>query len=165
MARNKLANQAHGQRAARRDMRREEYGDDAGRGRRRPGRHPEPSAAARELLDEARARLTADELGCLRCGKTASDWAEIAAAEGANPDALRKKLPAPSSGSPARSGWTSRTMADVNDPGRQPEAGRRRSTHCWSTSGGVAGRRALPRRGTTSNDTPASATTRKGFST
>jgi RNA polymerase sigma-70 factor (ECF subfamily) len=92
MARNKLANQAVRQRAARRDVRRIEPGaidDDE-----IAARDPSPSrlCAAKELLGEARTRLSPDELRLLEQRQDGMGWDEIAAAEGGKPEALRKKL-------------------------------------------------------------------------
>ncbi len=92
MARNKLANQAHGQRAQRRDARRVdpgglERGDIAAR-----DATPSRQVAARELLDAARQRLGADELRLIERRQDGQDWAAIAAAEGGTPEALRKRL-------------------------------------------------------------------------
>ncbi|MGA2703112.1 MAG: sigma-70 family RNA polymerase sigma factor [Isosphaeraceae bacterium] len=92
MARNKLANQAHGQRAARRDLRRVEGGGDeaaevAGR-----GATPSREVSARELLDEARARFSDAERRLLEHRQDGANWIDIAAAEGGSPEALRKKL-------------------------------------------------------------------------
>lgn len=92
MARNKLANQAHGHRAARRDVRREDHGSAAGEGLASREATPSRHVAARELLDVARARLTEDERRLLDCRQDGAEWAEIARVEGATPEALRKKL-------------------------------------------------------------------------
>ncbi len=92
MARNKLANQAHNQRAAKRDMRRIEAGGDEAEAVADRGATPSRQVAARELLDQARARLRDDERRLLDLRQDGANWDEIAAAENANPDALRKKL-------------------------------------------------------------------------
>jgi RNA polymerase sigma-70 factor (ECF subfamily) len=92
MARNKLANQAHGHRAARRDVRREDHGSVAGEALACREATPSRQLAARELLDVARARLTEDERRLLDRRQDGVEWAEIARAEGATPEALRKKL-------------------------------------------------------------------------
>ena len=55
MARNKLANHAHGQRAARRDVRRVDHGEARAAEVADRGGTPSRALAARELLDEARA--------------------------------------------------------------------------------------------------------------
>ena len=78
MARNKLATQAHGQHAARRDVRRVEHGaleaaDFAGR-----EGTPSRLCAARELLQEARARLSPEEQRLLELRDEGKEWAEIA---------------------------------------------------------------------------------------
>ncbi len=92
MARNKLANQAHGQRAARRDVRREEHGSVAGAAVADRGASPSRHVAARELLDAARARLSDTERRLLDRRQDGDEWADIARDEGTTPEALRKKL-------------------------------------------------------------------------
>ena len=92
MARNKLANQAHGQRAARRDVRRVDYGEAAAEGVAGRDGTPSRQIAARELLDVALARLTAGERRLLERRQEGAKWAEIAMDEGDTPEALRKKL-------------------------------------------------------------------------
>ena len=92
MARNKLANQAEGQRAARRDVRRvvytpSEVGEVADR-----GGTPSRNLAARELLEAARARLSEEERRLLDRRLDGAEWVDVAAREGASPEALRKKL-------------------------------------------------------------------------
>jgi len=92
MARNKLANQAQGQRAARRDVRRIEQGEvwvDVVTDR---GGTPSRQVAARELLEEARSRMSADERRLLERRQDGDEWAVIAADEGSSAEALRKKL-------------------------------------------------------------------------
>jgi RNA polymerase sigma-70 factor (ECF subfamily) len=92
MARHKLANQARRQRARRRDHRRtddvpaEEHdllSHDAG---------PLQQVAARDLLDEACRRLAPQERRLLELRQQGRDWAEVAAAVGGSPEALRKQL-------------------------------------------------------------------------
>ncbi|MBV8235245.1 MAG: sigma-70 family RNA polymerase sigma factor [Acidimicrobiia bacterium] len=92
MARNKLANQVHGQRAARRDVRRIDYGEAAAEGVADRVGTPSRQVAARELLDAALARLTAGERRLLERRQDRATWAEIAVDEGDTPEALRKKL-------------------------------------------------------------------------
>jgi hypothetical protein len=92
MARNKLANQAHAQRAARRDVRREQHGDDQAADVADGGGTPSRQVAARELLDAARARLTPGEIRLLERRQDGEAWEAIAAAEGGTPEALRKRL-------------------------------------------------------------------------
>ena len=74
MARNKLANQAHGQRAARRDVRREQHGDDQAADVADRGGTPSRQVAARELLDAARAGSRPRSGGCWSGGRTAASW-------------------------------------------------------------------------------------------
>ncbi|WP_165252106.1 RNA polymerase sigma factor [Paludisphaera soli] len=101
MTRNKLANAVKAQGAQRRDFRRTTPG--GGGGDESPGAaafedvagaSPTPSreVAAREMLDEARRRLSPDELRLLDDREAGRDWAEIAADLGASPEALRKRL-------------------------------------------------------------------------
>jgi RNA polymerase sigma-70 factor (ECF subfamily) len=92
MARNKLASQAQGQRAARRDVRRVEFGEVAMEDVAARGGSPSRYCAAKELLDAARARLSPEELRLLDLRQDGAEWAEIAAAEGGTPEALRKRL-------------------------------------------------------------------------
>jgi RNA polymerase sigma-70 factor (ECF subfamily) len=92
MARNKLANHAHGQRAARRDFRRVEGDGDEAAAVAGRGATPSRLVSARELLEEARARFSDAERRLLEQRQDGENWVEIAAAEGASPEALRKKL-------------------------------------------------------------------------
>jgi RNA polymerase sigma-70 factor (ECF subfamily) len=92
MARNKLANQAEGQRAARRDVRRVVYGPAEADEVADRGGTPSRNLAARELLEAARARLSEEERRLLDRRLDGAEWADVAAREGASPEALRKKL-------------------------------------------------------------------------
>lgn len=92
MARNKLANQAHGQRAARRDVRRVEHGEGRADEVADRGGTPSRQIAARELLEMARALMTDEERRLLERRQDGADWAAVAEAEGGSPEALRKKL-------------------------------------------------------------------------
>jgi RNA polymerase sigma factor (sigma-70 family) len=91
MARNKLANQARRGRADCRDEGRlnraamVEECEATGAG---PGRQVE----ARDLLEEARSRLSVDERRLFERRAQGASWAEIAAELGGNPDALRIRL-------------------------------------------------------------------------
>jgi RNA polymerase sigma-70 factor (ECF subfamily) len=92
MTRNKVANQANAHRAGRRDHRREVAATEG-----RPdvaARDPSPSrqVAARELLDEARRRLSPEERAMLERREQGDDWADIAAELGGSPDAVRMRL-------------------------------------------------------------------------
>ena len=90
MARNKLMNEIKHQKRARRDHRRTTTGneelvaDDA----------PSPSVqvANRELLHEARRRLSDEERRLLEAREGGKEWAEIATELGGSAEALRKKL-------------------------------------------------------------------------
>ncbi|MFO0891381.1 MAG: sigma-70 family RNA polymerase sigma factor [Isosphaeraceae bacterium] len=103
MTRNKLANAVKGHGALRRDFRRAEAPDqreapDASSGGAGigaiAGPDPTPSreVAARELLQEARRRLAPEELSLLELRQDGRGWAEIAAANGTSPEAIRKRL-------------------------------------------------------------------------
>jgi RNA polymerase sigma-70 factor (ECF subfamily) len=92
MTRNKVANQANAQQAGRRDHRRDVAAVD---GRLDvAAREPSPSrqAAVRELLDEARRRLSPEERALLERREQGGDWSAIAAELGGSPDALRMRL-------------------------------------------------------------------------
>jgi RNA polymerase sigma factor (sigma-70 family) len=90
MARNKVADEADKQRAARRDQRRtvpvQDDHDVAA------GATPSRLVAARELLQEAHRRLTPDERQLVELRGQGLDWAAIGAQLGGSPEALRKKL-------------------------------------------------------------------------
>jgi RNA polymerase sigma factor (sigma-70 family) len=92
MARNKLANQAEGLRAARRDVRRVVYGPSGADEVADRGGTPSRNLAARELLEAARARLSEEERRLLDQRLNGAEWVDVAAREGASPEALRKKL-------------------------------------------------------------------------
>lgn len=103
MTRNKLANAVKGHGAGRRDFRRVESagagaGNDesvAGLGMdalAAGGPSPSSEVAVRELLHEARRRLTPEELSLLERRQDGQGWAEIAAEQGVSPEAIRKRL-------------------------------------------------------------------------
>ena len=102
MTRNKLANQVKGHRATRRDFRRIEAGGGDGGGdtsvvggiESLAGQGPTPSreVAARELLEEARRRLSPEELSLLERREQGREWTEIAAELRSSPEAIRKRL-------------------------------------------------------------------------
>ncbi len=91
IARNKLACQANREHADCRDQRRINPGSviencpD-------PGSSPSGQVAARELVEEARKRITPDERELLERRQQGLGWAEIAAELGGRPDALRIRL-------------------------------------------------------------------------
>jgi RNA polymerase sigma factor (sigma-70 family) len=92
MARNKLASQARRERAGRRDNRRvQAAGDEA---QEFVAAEPSPSeqVSAKELLDEARRRLSAEERRLAELRGEGLEWAEIAARLGGNAAALRKQF-------------------------------------------------------------------------
>lgn len=92
MVRNKVANQANAARAARRDIRLVDHGEGKVEGVAARGATPSRVVAARELLGEARARMSPEELRLLDRRQDGAEWAEIATAEGGSAEALRKKL-------------------------------------------------------------------------
>ena len=93
MARNNLANQALRERAECRDCRRTEpAGSDAGERLVGPEATPSRQVAARELLEEARRRLSAEERRLLELRQEGLEWAGVAAVVGGTPEALRKQL-------------------------------------------------------------------------
>ena len=91
MARNKVARQANKEHAARRDQRRIDRGASIGDCA-DPGSSPSRQFAAREIVQEARRRMTADELRLLDRREQGLEWAEIAMELGGQPDALRVRL-------------------------------------------------------------------------
>jgi RNA polymerase sigma factor (sigma-70 family) len=92
MARNKMASQANAQRAGRRDHRRVVAAIDGRPDVAARDASPSRQVAARELLDEARRLLSAEERALLERREQGGDWAAIAAELGGSPDALRMRL-------------------------------------------------------------------------
>jgi RNA polymerase sigma-70 factor (ECF subfamily) len=91
IARNKLVGQANRERAGCRDQRRINPGAvlaDCPA----PGSSPSRQLAARELVQEARKRMTLAERTLLERREQGLEWAEIAAELGGRPDALRIRL-------------------------------------------------------------------------
>jgi RNA polymerase sigma-70 factor (ECF subfamily) len=92
MARNKLASKARRQLA----LRRGGHNVTTGIGDRgqfaAPGASPSREVAARDLLQEVRRRLSADELELLDLRNDGHDWSAIAGRVGGAAEALRKKL-------------------------------------------------------------------------
>jgi RNA polymerase sigma-70 factor (ECF subfamily) len=91
IARNKLANQVERERAGRRDQRRVEP-EAMLDGHPAKGGTPSRQIAARELLQEARGRMTPLELSILERREHGQEWADIAAELGGSPGALRVRL-------------------------------------------------------------------------
>lgn len=103
MTRNKLANAVKGHGAGCRDFRRVEaagVGED-GRdpaasagldGHAASGPSPSREVAVRELLHEARRRLSPEELSLLERRQEGLGWAEIASERGVSAEAMRKRL-------------------------------------------------------------------------
>ena len=91
VARNKLAGQANRERADRRDQRRINPGAVLEECL-APGSSPSHQVSNRELVQEARRRMTPEELAILVRRDQGMEWAEIAAEMGGRPDALRIRL-------------------------------------------------------------------------
>jgi RNA polymerase sigma factor (sigma-70 family) len=91
IARNKLAGQANRERADRRDQRRINPGAVLEECL-APGSSPSHQVSNRELVQEARRRMTPEELAILVRRDQGMEWAEIAAEMGGRPDALRIRL-------------------------------------------------------------------------
>jgi RNA polymerase sigma-70 factor (ECF subfamily) len=92
IARHKVTNQANRQQAERRDYRREQALGAREALIRAPGSDPGQQAAARELLQQVRERLSDDERQLAEQRGRGDSWAEIAAAHGGTAEGLRKKL-------------------------------------------------------------------------
>jgi RNA polymerase sigma factor (sigma-70 family) len=91
IARHKLADQANRERARCRDQRRTAPGAVLGDCP-APGSSPSRQMAARELVEEARRRMSPQERAILERREQGLEWAEIAAELGGRPDALRVRL-------------------------------------------------------------------------
>ena len=91
MARNKVIDQARRQRAGRRDVGRLADGQ-AAEDVAAAGASPSEQVAGRELLEEFRRRLSAEEKDLAEQRALGRDWADIAADKGGSPEALRKRL-------------------------------------------------------------------------
>jgi RNA polymerase sigma factor (sigma-70 family) len=92
LARNKLASQARRERAGRRDNRRVQAAGDEGQEFVAADPSPSEQASAKELLDEAQRRLSAEERRLAELRGEGLEWAEIAARLGGNAAALRKQF-------------------------------------------------------------------------
>jgi len=92
MARNKVVNRVERERAGQRDYRRTAAGDVREVAAAAPGPTPSWVAANRELLEDARRRLSPEERHLLELREDGRGWAEIAAELGGSPQALRKRL-------------------------------------------------------------------------
>jgi RNA polymerase sigma-70 factor (ECF subfamily) len=92
MAHNKVVDQDVAEKRGKRDRRRVEAGDPEERRLADPDPTPSEQVAARELLDEVRKRLTAEERELADQWAQGRPWAEIAAERGESPEALRKRL-------------------------------------------------------------------------
>jgi RNA polymerase sigma factor (sigma-70 family) len=92
IARNKLALLERRERAVRRDLGRVNWAVPVEDCPAPASSSPSRQFAARDLLDEARRRLTPDELVLLERRSQGLGWPEIGVELGANPDALRIRL-------------------------------------------------------------------------
>jgi RNA polymerase sigma factor (sigma-70 family) len=92
IARHKVTNQAHRQQADRRDYRREELLGDKDAQVCASRSDPSEQASAREILAKVRALLSDEERQLAEARGRGDSWSEIAAAHGASPESLRKKL-------------------------------------------------------------------------
>lgn len=92
MSRKKLAGHVRAQAAARRDYRRILAGDAAEAAFVDDRADPSQLAAARELLEEFRKRLSPEERHLADCRAQGREWADIARELGGSPEALRKQL-------------------------------------------------------------------------
>jgi RNA polymerase sigma-70 factor (ECF subfamily) len=92
MARNNLTNRALKQRTAGRDQRRVEAGGPEERELAARGSTPSQQLATRELLQEARRRLSDEERRLLERREEGREWSDIAQELGGRPEALRKQL-------------------------------------------------------------------------
>lgn len=90
MARNKLANQANHHRARRRDYRRNEAAANVEKVA--DSECPSERLSERELLGEARRRLSEEERRLLELRQQGLEWSEIARQLNASPDTLRMRL-------------------------------------------------------------------------
>jgi RNA polymerase sigma-70 factor (ECF subfamily) len=91
IARNKLARQANREHAARRDQRRINPAavlEDCPA----PGSSPSSQLATRELVQEARRRMSPEELRLLELREQGLGWTDVAAELGGSPEALRVRL-------------------------------------------------------------------------
>jgi RNA polymerase sigma-70 factor (ECF subfamily) len=91
MSRKKVADQARCAGAARRDYRRTQEVPHEDRFV-NAASSPSDQVAARELLQEVRKRLSAEERQLAEERAAGRDWAQIAAGHGRSPEALRKQL-------------------------------------------------------------------------
>ena len=94
MARNKVQDEARRQHADRRDCRRIDtaFSEDGLDNLMADGPTPSTIVAGQELVVEIKRRFTAEEQELFEERSLGRDWAAIAAARGANPETLRKKL-------------------------------------------------------------------------
>jgi RNA polymerase sigma-70 factor (ECF subfamily) len=92
MARNKVVNRVEREAAGPRDYRRTAAGDVRDVDAAAPGPTPSWVATCRELLEDARRRLSPEERRLLDLREAGRGWQEIADELGGSPQALRKRL-------------------------------------------------------------------------
>jgi RNA polymerase sigma-70 factor (ECF subfamily) len=92
MGRNKVVNRVEREGAGQRDYRRNAAGDVHALQAAAPGPTPSWLAASRELLEDARRRLSPEERRLLDLREAGRGWDAIAAELGGSPHALRKRL-------------------------------------------------------------------------
>jgi RNA polymerase sigma-70 factor (ECF subfamily) len=92
MSQKKVIDLAREAKAARRDIRRNKGGTPEERECATPEPTPSQEVSAREMLEEFRRRLSAEERELAEQRAAGRDWAEIAAACGGTAEALRKQL-------------------------------------------------------------------------
>jgi RNA polymerase sigma-70 factor (ECF subfamily) len=116
MARNKAAKVARDQHRQRRDAGRVEGGEAALEGLAAGGDSPSDAAAAREMLEQIRRRLSDEERRLTELRGQGREWAEIAAELGGTPQGRRKQLER----ALARVGEGLGLAADEEAPGDEP---------------------------------------------
>ena len=87
-----------------------------------PDRTPSSEVATRELLQEARRRLSPEERSLLERREQGREWTEIAAELGSSPEAIRKRSLALSTAWLTSWDWTSRTDERDQTAVNQPHA-------------------------------------------
>ncbi len=91
MARNKILDRTRQERAERRNGRRTQAGPDTLAAVADDGETPSQIVSGRELLEAMRARMTPEERDLAEQRVAGREWAQIAAARGGSPEALRKR--------------------------------------------------------------------------
>ncbi len=91
MARNKILDRTRQEQAERRDGRRTQASPDTLAAVADGGETPSQIVSGREMLEVMRARMTPEERDLAEQRVAGRDWAQIAAARGGSPEALRKR--------------------------------------------------------------------------